>query len=90
MLSVDDPRAKPESNPYHLDMKRGDVDAGLASADVTVEGTFTTSECAHNPLGLFATVAYWEGDRLTVHDSTQNPFHVRDVLAASFRLDASR
>ena len=86
VLSVDDPRAKPESNPYHLDMKRGDVDAGLASADVTVEGTFTTSECAHNPLGLFATVAYWEGDRLTVHDSTQNPFHVRDVLAASFRL----
>ena len=67
-------------------MKRGDVEAGMASADVTVEATYTTSEIAHNPLGLFATVAFWEGSRLTVHDSTQNPFHVRDVLAVSFGL----
>jgi xanthine dehydrogenase YagR molybdenum-binding subunit len=86
LLSADDPRAKPKSNPYLLDMQRGDVDAALASADVTVEGTFTTSEQVHNPIGLFATVAYWEDDRLTVHDSTQNPFHVREVLASTFRV----
>jgi CO/xanthine dehydrogenase Mo-binding subunit len=85
-LSVDDPGAKRKSNPYFLDMKRGDVSAGMASAEVTVEGTFTTSELAHNPLGLFATVAHWEDGKLTVHDSTQNPFHVRDVLAALFKL----
>ena len=86
VLSVHDPEAKPKSNPYHLDMKRGDVEAGMASADVTVEGTFTTSEMAHNPVGLFATVAHWEDTELTVHDSTQNPFHVRDVLAETFKL----
>jgi xanthine dehydrogenase YagR molybdenum-binding subunit len=86
LLSAEDPGAKPKANPYHLDMHRGDVDAALASAEVTVEGTFTTSAQAHSPLGLFATVAWWEGDRLTVHDSTQNPFHVREVLAASFGL----
>jgi CO/xanthine dehydrogenase Mo-binding subunit len=86
VLSMHDPEAKPKSNPYHLDMKRGDVETGMASADVTVEGTFTTSEMAHNPLGLFATVAHWEGTELTVHDSTQNPFHVRDVLAETFKL----
>jgi CO/xanthine dehydrogenase Mo-binding subunit len=86
LLSEEDPGAKPKSNPYHLDMHRGDVDAALASAEVTVEGTFTTSEQVHNPIGLFATVAWWEGGRLTVHDSTQNPFHVREVLASSFGL----
>jgi CO/xanthine dehydrogenase Mo-binding subunit len=86
VLSVQDPRAKSRSNPYLLDMKRGDVDAAMEAADVTVEGIFSTSEQAHSPIGLFATVAHWEGDRLTVHDSTQNPFHVREVLAASFRL----
>jgi CO/xanthine dehydrogenase Mo-binding subunit len=86
VLSVGDPRAKWKSNPYFLDMKRGDVEAGMQSADVIVEGVFTTSEQAHSPIGLFATVAYWEGGRLTVHDSTQNPFHVREVLAASFGL----
>jgi CO/xanthine dehydrogenase Mo-binding subunit len=86
LLSAEDPGAKPKANPYHLDMHRGDVDAALAAAEVTVEATYTTSQQAHNPIGLFATVAWWEGDRLTVHDSTQNPFHVREVLAASFGL----
>jgi CO/xanthine dehydrogenase Mo-binding subunit len=86
LLSAEDPRAEPKSNPYHLDMRRGDVEAALASAEVTVEGTFATSAQAHSPIGLFATVAWWEDDRLTVHDSTQNPFHVREVLASSFRL----
>jgi xanthine dehydrogenase YagR molybdenum-binding subunit len=86
LLSAEDPGAKPKANPYHLDMHRGDVDAALASAEVTVEATYTTSQQAHSPIGLFATVAWWEGSRLTVHDSTQNPFHVREVLAASFRV----
>jgi hypothetical protein len=38
-------------------MQRDDVEAALASAEVTVEGTFTTSVQAHSPIGLFATVA---------------------------------
>jgi xanthine dehydrogenase YagR molybdenum-binding subunit len=85
-LAVDDPRANAKANPYHLDMKRGDVAQGVAAADVIVEGTYTTAAQAHNPIGLFATVAYWEADRLTVHDSTQFPSLVQEVLAASFRL----
>jgi xanthine dehydrogenase YagR molybdenum-binding subunit len=86
LLSAEDPGVTTKANPYHLDMHRGDVDAALAAAEVTVEATYTTSQQAHNPIGLFATVAWWEGGRLTVHDSTQNPFHVREVLAASFGL----
>ena len=27
----------------------------------------------NNPIGLFATVAVWDGDALTVHDTTQIP-----------------
>jgi CO/xanthine dehydrogenase Mo-binding subunit len=86
LLTGDDRRAKARSNPYFVDMKRGDVKDGLASAEVTVAGTYTTPDQTHNPLGLFATVAYWESGKLTVHDSTQNPFLVRDVLAASFKI----
>jgi xanthine dehydrogenase YagR molybdenum-binding subunit len=86
LLTAEDPGATTKANPYHLDMHRGDVDTALASAEVTVEATYTTSTQAHNPIGLFATVAYWQDGRLTVHDSTQNPFHVREVLAASFGL----
>src|SRR5215469_6881067 len=85
-LSPEDPAAKLRSNPYFMDLKRGNAEAAMAAAEVTVEGTFTTSAQTHNPLGPFTTVAHWDGDTLTVHDSTQNPFLVRAVLAASFGL----
>lgn len=86
VLTAEDAAAKTRSNPYFLDMKRGNVKAALEAADVTVEATFTTSPETHNPLGPFTTVAHWDGDTLTVHDSTQNPFHVRAVLAGAFGL----
>jgi CO/xanthine dehydrogenase Mo-binding subunit len=85
-LGPEDPAAKTRSNPYFMDMKRGDVKAALAAAEVTVEGTFTTSAQTHNPLGPFTTMAHWDGDTLTVYDSTQNPFLVRAMLASSFGL----
>jgi CO/xanthine dehydrogenase Mo-binding subunit len=87
VLDPGDPGAKAHRNPYHLDMGRGDVEQGLASADVVVDATYSTSEQAHSPIGLFATVAEWTGDTLTVRDSTQNPFHLRSVLAKTFKLD---
>ena len=57
-------------------MDRGDVTAALASAEVIYDETFTTAAETHNPMGLFATVARWDGDRLTVHDATQDPMLV--------------
>jgi xanthine dehydrogenase YagR molybdenum-binding subunit len=86
VLDPSDPRAVRQANPYHLDMGRGDVEKGLASADVVVDATYSTPEQVHNPIGLFATVAEWDGDKLTVRDSTQNPFHLRSVLANTFQL----
>src|SRR5215472_8992304 len=85
-LSPADPAAKHRSNPYFMDMKRGNVKAAMAAAEVTVEGTYTTSAQTHNPIGPFTTMARWDGDALTVYDSTQNPFLVRAMLASSFGL----
>lgn len=86
VLDLDDPRAELLTNPWGLDQQRGDVAAGRAAAEVTVEATYTTPEETTNPLGLFATVAFWDGDRLTVHDSTQWPYAVRATLAAAFAI----
>jgi xanthine dehydrogenase YagR molybdenum-binding subunit len=86
VLDPSDPRAERHSNPYHLDMGRGDAEQGLASADVVVDATYSTPEQVQNPIGLFATVAECDGDKLTVRDSTQNPFHLRSVLAKTFRV----
>ena len=86
VLTLEDAAAKPGSNPYLTDMKRGNVTAAMEAAEVTMEGTFTTPAQTHNPLGPFTTVARWDGGTLTVYDSTQNPFNVRAVLAAAFGL----
>jgi xanthine dehydrogenase YagR molybdenum-binding subunit len=65
----------------------GNVAAGLARADVRVHATYTTPFQIHNPMEPHATTAVWQGDRLTVYDSTQGIFRVRDRLAGVFGLD---
>jgi xanthine dehydrogenase YagR molybdenum-binding subunit len=89
LLDLDDPRAEVVTNPWGLDAHRGDVAAGLASAAATVEATYTTPDETNNPMGLFATVALWDGDSLTIHDSTQWPDGVRAALAGTFGIPES-
>ncbi|WP_409467734.1 xanthine dehydrogenase family protein molybdopterin-binding subunit [Streptomyces sp. HC307] len=89
LLDVNDPRAEIVENPWGLDTERGDVTAGFARADVVVEETYTTPDNTNNPLGLMSTVAYWHGDALTVHDSTQWPHNVRASLATIFKVPES-
>ena len=87
VLAYDDPRASRVSHPWTPDHVRGDVPRALAEADVQVNVTCTTAENTNNPIGLFATVAVWDGDALTVHDTTQWPQNVRDTLAVTFGID---
>ncbi|GAB3849689.1 xanthine dehydrogenase family protein molybdopterin-binding subunit [Dactylosporangium cerinum] len=84
VLDLDDPRAVTVENPFGSDQTRGDSAAGLAAADVIVDAGYTTPDETNNPMGLFATVAAWDGDRLTVHDATQWPDATRATLAAAF------
>jgi CO/xanthine dehydrogenase Mo-binding subunit len=86
ILNIDDPRAPVLVNKWGQDVDRGDVTAALASAEVVYDQFFTTAAVTPSPMGLFATVARWEGDRLTVHDASQDPMLVRKTLAAVFDL----
>ncbi|MDQ7905384.1 xanthine dehydrogenase family protein molybdopterin-binding subunit [Phytohabitans sp. ZYX-F-186] len=51
-------------------MSRGDVDAGLADADVRVDVSYHFAANHHNAIETSATTADWDGDRLTLYDST--------------------
>ena len=62
------------------DYARGDFDAALALAEVRLDQTYTTPMEHHNPLEPHATVALWEGDRLTVYDATQYVSGVQKTL----------
>src|SRR5262249_47855134 len=87
VLSFDDPRTSTVSHPWIPDQVRGDVTHALATADVHVKATYTTAENTQNRIGLFATVVVWDGDALTVHDTTQWPHGVRESLATAFGID---
>ncbi len=50
--------------------ERGDVDATLATAATQVDITCRFAANHHNTLEPSATTAIWDGDRLTLHDST--------------------
>ncbi len=86
VLGIENPDAAIVRNPFGLEHSRGDVAATLAAADVVYDQTFHIAAESNNPMGLFATVALWDGDRLVVHDATQFPKLVRRILAAHFGL----
>jgi CO/xanthine dehydrogenase Mo-binding subunit len=88
VLGLDDPAGAVLSNPWNMDSERGDVAQAFVDADVTVDTAFSTPDNTNNPLGLFCTFAEWDGDRLTVHDSTQWPSMERDSLALIFDVPA--
>ena len=61
--------------------ERGDVEHGLAEADVVVEAEYRTATVLHNALETHQAVCAWEGDELTVYISTQWIWGVRKDLA---------
>lgn len=89
LLDLQDPRAELVTDPWGMDTSRGDTAAALESAEVVVRATYTTPDNTNNPLGLFATLASWEGDTLTVHDTSQWPSMVRTTLAMVFGIPES-
>ena len=66
------------------DTVRGDIEAGLAAAAHRVEAGYTTPYQHHNPMEPHATLAHWEGEKLSIEDSTQYVAGVRKTLAATF------
>lgn len=69
---------------------RGDADKGFAEADLVVEDTFTTQVVVHNPTEVHCSVVSWDGDKLTVWDSTQGIWAVRETVAQSLNMPASK
>ena len=61
--------------------KRGDVAAGFAKASVTVDETYITPIQNHNPMEPHGTIAWWEGEKLNLYDSTQYISGVKQTIA---------
>lgn len=68
------------------DTRHGDVKQGLREADATIDATYTTPFEHHNPMEPHATTAVWEGDRLTLYNSTQYIVASQFVVARTLRI----
>ncbi|HEY3032029.1 MAG TPA: molybdopterin cofactor-binding domain-containing protein, partial [Bradyrhizobium sp.] len=62
------------------------ADAREARNPLLVEETFRTGTQSHACLEPHATVARFDGDRLTLHVSTQSVFHVMELIAKRYKL----
>lgn len=70
-------------------MHRGDVDQGLRDAEVMITREYRTPCALHTALEPHGAVAEWQGNALTVHESTQGIFMTRTELAKAFGLPLS-
>ena len=71
---------------YH----RGDVEQGFAEAEVILERSFRTQALLHTPIELHGCVASWDGDDLTIWESTQGVYAVQDRVAEVLKLPKSK
>lgn len=69
---------------------RGDAEAGLREADVIQDEVYHTAAAAHNCLEPHGCTASWEGDRVTLWNSTQSIFTVRQQVAQALDLPEHR
>ncbi len=73
-----------------MELKRGDLAAGFAAADIVVERVFRTPTSHQGYIEPHACVARVNEDgRVSIWTSTQGPFLVRDATAAILGLDAA-
>ncbi|WP_030609656.1 xanthine dehydrogenase family protein molybdopterin-binding subunit [Streptomyces fulvoviolaceus] len=63
---------------------RGDADKAFASAAVQVDATYQQARAHHNAMEPHATIARWDGDKLTLWDKTQWPIGIQKDVAAQF------
>jgi xanthine dehydrogenase YagR molybdenum-binding subunit len=91
VVDPSDPKAQaivPEAGHGDADKSRGDADGALASAPVKVDATYDMARENHNPMEPHATVAAWNGDRLTIWSKSQFVVNEQAEIAAIFGIPA--
>jgi xanthine dehydrogenase YagR molybdenum-binding subunit len=69
---------------------KGDPGPAIAAAPVKVEVEYSQQARHHNPMEPSATLAFWEGDRLTIYDATQYVTGVQTTMASLFGIEPAQ
>ncbi len=80
-----------DTNVRQTDVTRGDVEAGFAQADVTVQGTVDWGErWQHLEIEPQTAMAHWIGDHLYFWTSSQNPYGQRAGAASPLAMPLNK
>lgn len=71
------------------DKSRGDADAAFASAPVKIDASYDIARENHNPMEPHATIAAWDGERLTLWSKSQFVVNEQAEIAAIFGISAN-
>ncbi|MBS1995884.1 MAG: xanthine dehydrogenase family protein molybdopterin-binding subunit [Cyanobacteria bacterium SZAS LIN-2] len=85
-----DTRASALVTPEDAGGGRGSIKSGLAAASSTIKATYTTPTESHNPMEPFATTAVWQGQALTLYDSTQAITNTQKNIAAALGIGPAK
>jgi xanthine dehydrogenase YagR molybdenum-binding subunit len=91
-LGPNAPKVKKHGNTHRTTPRittRGDADAGLRDAEVTITREYRTPVALHTALEPHGAAAEWFGGRVTVWESTQGIFMTRADVAGAFDLPLS-
>ena len=67
--------------PPRIHYTRGDAAEAFDSAPVKIDQTYTIPPETHNPMEMHATIAAWDGDQLTLYETTQGVVNHRHVMS---------
>jgi xanthine dehydrogenase YagR molybdenum-binding subunit len=81
---------KPKSEDNPPDSKAGDFAGAFAAAPVKLDATYTTPDQSHAMMEPHASIAAWDGDKLTVWTSNQMVAWGHDDLAKTLNIPKDR
>ncbi len=90
--AVDLHEHRPGNIEREVDYEIGDVDAGMADADLVMEQVYNCPEICQVQTEPHAAIAEYDAERnyMTVRASTQVPFYVHIMLAKTLKMEKSR
>jgi xanthine dehydrogenase YagR molybdenum-binding subunit len=91
-MTMDAQRAEPPDAPVEKsgrpgETHRGDAEAAFAAAPVQLDAHYSHEREHHNAMEPHATIAAWDGNRLTLYDKSQWVDNVRSEIAHVFGMD---
>ncbi len=88
-IPVINPHAAPTEFPEKKQRDLGDLEAAMAEAAATLDETYHTPTLSSAPMEPHASIAEWDGERLTLHGAYQMLKFNRKQLAEALGIDPS-